>query len=88
MLRHAQAPLVLTHGALAEALPSGLGQIVDLSADQARIERESDANLLEDSAPDALAYVIYTSGSTGQPKGVMIEHAAIHNLVAGLHQSI
>ncbi|MFA0814028.1 non-ribosomal peptide synthetase, partial [Microbulbifer epialgicus] len=28
-----------------------------------------------------LAYVIYTSGSTGQPKGVMIEHASVINLV-------
>ncbi|WP_212750713.1 non-ribosomal peptide synthetase [Pseudoalteromonas aurantia] len=28
-----------------------------------------------------LAYVIYTSGTTGQPKGVMIEHAAMSNLV-------
>jgi amino acid adenylation domain-containing protein len=27
-----------------------------------------------------LAYVIYTSGSTGQPKGVMNEHQALHNL--------
>lgn len=27
-----------------------------------------------------LAYVIYTSGSTGQPKGVMVEHAALLNL--------
>ncbi|NQZ20720.1 MAG: amino acid adenylation domain-containing protein [Colwellia sp.] len=27
----------------------------------------------------SLAYVIYTSGSTGQPKGVMIEHAALVN---------
>lgn len=31
--------------------------------------------------PDRLAYVIYTSGTTGKPKGVMIEHRQIANLV-------
>ncbi len=31
--------------------------------------------------PESLAYVIYTSGTTGRPKGVMIEHAGIVNLV-------
>ena len=31
-----------------------------------------------------LAYVIYTSGSTGQPKGVMIEHAALHNFLQAI----
>lgn len=31
--------------------------------------------------PQALAQVIYTSGSTGQPKGVMIEHGALLNLL-------
>lgn len=31
--------------------------------------------------PDDLAYVIYTSGSTGQPKGIVIGHAALLNLV-------
>ncbi|WP_228533234.1 non-ribosomal peptide synthetase [Pseudomonas sp. UFMG81] len=30
---------------------------------------------------DHLAYVIYTSGSTGQPKGVMVEHGMLGNLV-------
>ncbi len=28
-----------------------------------------------------LAYVIYTSGTTGNPKGVMIEHKSILNLL-------
>jgi amino acid adenylation domain-containing protein len=28
-----------------------------------------------------LAYIIYTSGSTGQPKGIMVEHHSIVNLV-------
>jgi amino acid adenylation domain-containing protein len=33
-------------------------------------------------APEQLAYGIYTSGSTGEPKGVMVSHAALRNLVA------
>jgi amino acid adenylation domain-containing protein len=33
-------------------------------------------------SPGDLAYVIYTSGSTGQPKGVMVTHANLANLVA------
>ncbi|WP_127960378.1 non-ribosomal peptide synthetase, partial [Serratia microhaemolytica] len=36
--------------------------------------------------PSNLAYLIYTSGSTGQPKGVMVEHQQIVNLVLATGQ--
>ncbi|WP_338844427.1 amino acid adenylation domain-containing protein [Massilia sp. W12] len=34
-------------------------------------------------AAGSCAYVIYTSGSSGQPKGVMLSHAQVMNLVRG-----
>ncbi len=38
--------------------------------------------------PGSTAYVIYTSGSSGVPKGVMVEHRSVTNLVWGLGERI
>jgi len=38
--------------------------------------------------PSSLAYCIFTSGSTGQPKGVLMNHRSVVNLVHGLQQRV
>ncbi|CAC9975505.1 non-ribosomal peptide synthetase [Flavobacterium panici] len=53
--------------------------VEDLDSEQ--IIRSLEKKTLPKVNPQSLAYVIYTSGSTGNPKGVMVEHESVTNLI-------
>jgi amino acid adenylation domain-containing protein len=81
ILDDAQAPLVISRGALAKLAAANGTRSIDLDTAAGAIERCD--SLAEPVAitRDKLAYIIYTSGSTGQPKGVEVTHGNLLNLI-------
>jgi amino acid adenylation domain-containing protein len=55
--------------------------VVCLDRDREIITQQSEENPTSKVTSANIAYVIYTSGSTGQPKGVLVEHHGLCNLV-------
>ncbi|NJR39853.1 MAG: amino acid adenylation domain-containing protein [Leptolyngbyaceae cyanobacterium CSU_1_4] len=86
MLDNAQVSVVLTQSHLLETLPTQGKQVICVDTEKGAIAANSIQNLGVKVTADQLAYVIYTSGSTGQPKGVMMPHRALLNLMAWQQQ--
>ena len=81
LLDDAQAPVVITTGALAAQLAAAPRAVLAPDAD------DDVTSELPTVAPGDLAYVIYTSGSTGQPKGVLIEHGSFAGYIATVREA-
>lgn len=77
------ASVVVTQPRLRPVLPAVAPSVtlIDVTADGSGFESEPDRNPGVAVESTNLAYVIYTSGSTGQPKGVLIEHRSLLNLI-------
>jgi amino acid adenylation domain-containing protein/non-ribosomal peptide synthase protein (TIGR01720 family) len=85
----AGARIVMTQERLRQRLPEGELRTVCLDSDRGLIEDEiSAAPDIAAITSDSAAYLIYTSGSTGQPKGVLVAHRAVLNLVGALRQAV
>lgn len=59
-------------------------EIIDDGSTVKRVNSFSVCNPQTETTGANLAYIIYTSGTTGQPKGVMVEHRNIVNLILSL----
>ncbi|WP_448645463.1 amino acid adenylation domain-containing protein [Pseudomonas mediterranea] len=86
LLKDSAPVALLTQTVLQERLPSLDVPVLLLDGDQgtmADLTGHAEANpALAALTPQCLAYIIYTSGSTGEPKGVMVEHRNLDNLVS------
>ncbi|MED5018398.1 amino acid adenylation domain-containing protein [Paenibacillus chibensis] len=78
MLENSNTTLLLTQGHLAGQVTFA-GETLLIDSEEAY--SASTDNLQPVNSPSDLLYVIYTSGTTGKPKGVMIEHRNIVNLL-------
>ena len=81
LIEDSQTRVVLTQNSLLERLPATPARTICLEADSPAFSDVSGENLPAAALPDNLAYIIYTSGSTGQPKGVLVAHRGVTNMI-------
>ncbi|HEY0462302.1 MAG TPA: amino acid adenylation domain-containing protein [Pyrinomonadaceae bacterium] len=80
ILSDVNAPLLITSVDTRVNLDEFVETIV-LEQEAEEIDKQSSDNLDIAYAPEMPLYVIHTSGSTGQPKGVVMPHRSIVNLI-------
>ncbi len=91
LLKDSDTRFVLTHSYLSDSLQAELSYLNSVNTiliDDNSVFKEDSTNVTTVNKVEDLAYIIYTSGTTGNPKGVMINHSNVINLVYGLERKI
>ncbi|MCO7224350.1 non-ribosomal peptide synthetase [Pleionea sp. CnH1-48] len=96
ILEDTQASLVISQQDLLTPLNDSLiesetkPQVVSIDSSKIKdqVEKQNSDNLSLPVDGSQLAYVLYTSGTTGKPKGVLIEHRNLINLMHGLDDAL
>jgi amino acid adenylation domain-containing protein/non-ribosomal peptide synthase protein (TIGR01720 family) len=81
ILNDSKVAVVLTQASLSSNLTASQVQVINLDTHWQMISHERAEKPVSNVTASNLAYIIYTSGSTGAPKGVMIAHEGVVNLV-------
>jgi amino acid adenylation domain-containing protein len=81
ILDDAKPIIVLTKSNSRRIIPDGNFKIIELNNLIEQPLSTENSNPALNIPSDSLAYIIYTSGSTGNPKGVMIQHYSVVNMI-------
>jgi len=84
MVEDSGMQVLLTLAGLVDKLPAGSCEVVRLDTDWPAVAELPETAPEISVFPADLAYVIYTSGTTGRPKGSLLLHRGLSNLVQNL----